>query len=175
MKIEEQVIDIDGSCRDVNFPDVDIMQAIALLNHVLGFCELNSASDSEGNKLSAEEISNQLSKSDAETIVSYWKCQGLISQVQLFLSWNNKSKIFIELTFFPQDVDKEAYSLEKFKEWLKPFLVALNTKTYFVRYENASWLYGDTNEFSGVIFSSSPHENNSYQAPPVDCQKRRDF
>ena len=33
MEIEAQIIDEDGSCRDVNFPDVDKKQAIALLKH----------------------------------------------------------------------------------------------------------------------------------------------
>jgi hypothetical protein len=68
--------------------------------------------------------------------------------------------VFVELTFFPQDVDKKAYSLKEFLKWLKPFLVSLNTSTYFVRYENASWKYGDTSEDSGVIFTNAQYAIN---------------
>lgn len=154
MEIEEQVIDVDGSCRDVNFPDVGRSEAITLLNQAQTNCELKSATDSEGDEISVDEMIERLSSSEAETIVSYWTCQGLISQVQLFFFWNKDSNVFIELTFFPQDVDKKEYSLKEFLKWLKPFLVSLKTSAYFVRYENASWKYGDTSETSGVIFTN---------------------
>jgi hypothetical protein len=160
MDIEEQVIDIDGSCRDVNFPDIDRPEAIALVSQAQTNCELKNATDSEGTGISVTEIIARLSSSEAETIVSYWTCQGLISHVQLFFSWGKGSKVFVELTFFPQDVDKKAYSLKEFLKWLKPFLVLLNTSTYFVRYENASWKYGDTSEDSGVIFTNAQYAIN---------------
>ena len=160
MEIEEQVIDIDGSCRDINFPDVGRSEAISLLNLMKTSCELRNANDSEGNEITSKEIIERISSSDTETIFSYWLCQGLVSQVQVFLSWANNSKIFVEITFFPQDVDAEGYSLDCFLGWLKPFLVSLNTNTYFVRYENASWNYGDTTKTSGVIFSNSEYAIN---------------
>lgn len=160
MNIEEQIIDIDGMCRDINFPDTDLLYVIAMIKYLEGFCELGSASDLEGNELTVGDIILKLTKSESETISSGWRCQGLISQIQLLLSWQNKSKVFIELTFFPEDIDSKTYSLESFKNWLKPFLVALNTKTFFVRHENVSWLYGDTSEFSGIIFTNSEHSIN---------------
>ena len=160
MKIEDQVIDIDGSCRDINFPDVGRSEAISLLNHMKTTCELKNGNDTEGNEISAEEMIKRISSSDTETIFSYWLCHGLVSQVQLFLSWTDGSKIFVEITFFPQDVNKEKYSLETFLGWLKPLLASLNTSTYFVRYENASWNYGDTSETSGVIFTNSQYAIN---------------
>ncbi len=160
MEIEKQVIDIDGSCRDVNFPDVDRTQAIALLKYVQSFCSLKNATDSEGDNLSVEEMRERLSSAVTETIVSYWECQGLISHVQLFFSWRDRLKVFVELTFFPQDIDEQNYSLETFITWLRPILVALNINTFYVRYENASWVFGDTSESSGVIFSNSQYAIN---------------
>ncbi len=74
MDIEEQIIDKDGSCRDINFPDVNESQAIALLAYVQASCKLSGASDSEGNELAITEISDRLSSSDSETIVSGWVC-----------------------------------------------------------------------------------------------------
>ncbi len=142
------------------FPDVNESQAIALLAYVQASCKLSGASDSEGNELAITEISDRLSSSDSETIVSGWVCHGLISQIQLFFSWHNTSKIFIELTFFPQDVDNKLYSLESFNDWLKPLLLALNTSIYYVRYENVSWEFGDTREGSGVIFTNSQYAIN---------------
>ena len=160
MHLEELIIDVDGSCRDINFPDVGRSEAISLLNLMKVSCDLRNASDSGGNELSADGVTERLSTSESETIVSYWTCQGLISQVQVFFYWNNHKSIFVELTFFPQDVDSRVYSLEKFFNWLKPILVSLNTSTYFVRYENASWKYGDTSETSGVIFTNTQYAIN---------------
>ena len=160
MEIEKQIIDIDGSCRDINFPDVGRSEVISLLNQLNTSCGLKYGNDSEGNEISAKEITERVSLSDKGTIFSYWVCQGLVSQVQLFLSWTNDSKISVEITFFPQDVDTKTYTLENFLQWLKPFLVSLNTTTYFVRYENASWKYGDTSETSGVIITNSQYAIN---------------
>ena len=160
MDAEAQVVDVDGSCRDVNFPDVDRAEAIALIKRVQPFCGLRDASDSEGKELSPNEIVERLSSTVSETIVSYWVCQGLISQIQLFFSWQENSRIFVELTFFPRDVDIGSYSLRGFLEWLRPFLVALNTSSYYVRYENASWVFGDTGDASGVIFTNAEYPVN---------------
>lgn len=160
MRLEEQIIDVDGSCRDINFPDVGRSEAISLLKLMKVSCELRNASDSGGNELSADGVTECLSTSESETIVSYWTCQGLISQVQVFFYWNKDASIFVELTFFPQDVDSRVFSLETFLDWLKPILVSLNTSTYFVRHENASWKYGDTSETSGVIFTNAQYAIN---------------
>ena len=160
MDIEEQVIDIDGSCRDVNFPDVERAEVITFLDYINELSALDNAYDSEGNELTISKLKETISSSKSETIFSYWHCKGLISQIQIFFSWKNNSKIFIEITFFPQDIDSTLYSLEKFKSWLKPILLALNVRIYFVRYENASWKFGDMSETSGVIFSYKQYDIN---------------
>ena len=160
MRIESQIVDIDGSCRDVNFPDSAMGKAIDLINYIESFSTLRSASNAEGGELTTKEIKSLISSSATQTISSGWECHGLISQIQIFLNWVEIDEIFIELTFFPNDVNEKAYSLEAFKAWLKPFLVALNTDTYFVRYENVSWKYGDTSKDSGVIFTNKECELN---------------
>ncbi|WP_312956359.1 hypothetical protein [Pseudomonas songnenensis] len=160
MDAETQVIDVDGSCRDVNFPDVNSAEAIALIKSVQRFCRLRDAFDSEGKELSPSELVDRLSSSGSQSIVSYWLCEGLVSQIQLFFSWQEGSKIFVELTFFPQDVDRGAYSLKSFLDWLRPFLVALKESAYYVRYENASWVFGDASDASGVIFTNAQYPIN---------------
>jgi hypothetical protein len=160
MDAEAQVVDVDGSCRDVNFPDVNSAEAIALIRSVQRFCTLRDAFDSEGKELSPSDIVKRLAAPGRQTIVTYWMCQGLISQIQLFFSWQESSRVFVELTFFPQDVDRGAYSLKSFLEWLRPFLVALNESAYYVRYENASWVFGDDGNASGVIFTNAQYPIN---------------
>lgn len=132
MRLDEQLIEIDGSCRDINFPDVDQLKAMALLEHIKSFCCLENATDSEGNNLSADEIEKRMSFSLRETITSCWKGEGLISQIQVFFHWINQSEIMIELTFFPDDIDQKEFNVDKFLVWLKPVLVALKSREYYV-------------------------------------------
>ena len=160
MEIEEQLLDVDGSCRDVNFPDVDHSQAIELVKYIQSFSVLDNAIDPEGHQLSVEEVEKSLSFSSSETIVSYWRCEGLVSQVQLFFSWSNPSGVYVELTFFPNDIVHDLFSLREFLDWLKPILIALETNEYYVRYENVSWEYGDVSRTSGVIFTNSQYAVN---------------
>jgi len=154
MEIEEQIIDIDGSCRDINFPDVSSSEAVSLFEYINNKYKLLKATDTEGEEVSSQEAIELLNSSSSQNIISIWECTGILSQIQLFYSWQNKSKIFIELTIFPQDFNSEVYSLKEFKIWLKPILIALNTNIFYVRYENASWKYGDTSQDSGVIFTN---------------------
>ncbi len=160
MELEKQIIEFDGSCRDINFPDVDKFKAIALLEHIKSFSILECADDEDGNEVSADEIKNLLSSSSRKTIFSFWKSEGLISGIQLFFLWANQSEIFIELTFKPDHINQKLFNINEFLNWLKPILAALNTKEYYVRYENASWEYGDIGEDSLVIFSNAQYPIN---------------
>lgn len=160
MNIEEQLLDVDGSCRDINFPDTDYSKAIALLKLIVSFSDLESAFDKEGQELSIEGIERNLLSIRQDAIISCWKCKGIISHIQLFFSWIKRAEVFVELTFFPDDVDKINFSIHKFLNWLRPILLALDTDEYFVRYENVSWKYGDTSEYAGVIFSNLQYNIN---------------
>jgi len=131
------------------------MEAISLFDYINNNYKLLKATNTEGEEISSHEAINLLNSSSTDNIISIWQCTGILSQIQLLYSWKNNSKIFIELIIFPQDFNKEAYSLKEFKIWLKPILITLNTSIFYVRYENASWKYGDINQDSGVIFTNN--------------------
>lgn len=160
MNIEEQVIEVPGPGREVNFPRVGRSEAIAVLKHAESIGVFGTAYMSEPREIDVKEIAERLSSCDAEAIVSSWTSDGLVSQFKLGFAWNEPQEISVTLSFLPQDVDRGAYSLNAFLDWLKPFLAALGTDTYFVRYGSYPWEYGDTGETSGVIFTSSDYPIN---------------
>ena len=153
--VESQIIDDDGSCRDINFPDVTSPKAIALLELIKSFCTLDDASNNTGDKLDVSQLENSIASLPSDSITSRWSSSRLIKHLQLFFSWDNADKVFIEITFFPNDVDRQSFSLVAFQDWLGPILKSLDTTEYYVRYENASWKYGDTGKYSGVIISNA--------------------
>jgi hypothetical protein len=114
MGLEEELTGFDGSCRDINFPDVDQFKATALLEHIRSFCILECADDEDGKEVSADEIKNCLSSSPRKTIFSFWKSKGLISRIQLFFLWANRSEIFIEITFSPDHIDQKTFNINDF-------------------------------------------------------------
>lgn len=160
MSIEEQVIEVPGPGREVNFPRVGRSEAIAVLKHAESIGAFETAYMSEGREIEVAEIIERLSSCDAEGILAGWTSDGLVSEFQLSFFWDEDTAISVALSFVPQDVDRGAYSLNAFLDWLKPFLVALDTDTYFVRYGSYPWEYGDTGETSGVIFTSSEYPIN---------------
>jgi len=160
MNIEENIADIDGSCRDINFPDVEKIKIESLLKYLESKFVLERATNSEGTELSIEELHSTLNNSDKQTIINHWKSDGLIKHFQFMFFWEENSKVFLELTFFPDELDGKLYNLYSFLYWLKPILVTLGIKEYYVRYENASWQYGDVSDGSGVIFTNIQHAIN---------------
>ena len=161
MNTADKIIDIDsGSCRDINFPDSNSLKAISLIKYINGSNVLLKATNSEGATLSAKDILESLKSSEKQSIHTIWESKNLISNLQIFFSWRERTKISIEITFFPKDINIKLYSLNNFNDWLKPILISLDTNIFYVRYENASWEYGDTSKDSGVIYTNNEHKIN---------------
>ena len=61
--------------------------------------------------------------------------------------------MFAELTFFPDDVDAQRFTLSDFLETLAGFVHAAQSREYYVRFEDAAWRHADGNARQSVIFS----------------------
>ena len=83
MTIEEQILDADGSCRDVNFPDVEREDALSLLRFVVGLGSVDSAYDDSGEPIDELQIEERLTESRSNTLVTNWILSGLVSHIQL--------------------------------------------------------------------------------------------
>ena len=71
---------------------------------------------------------------------------------QLFVCVDNDAP-FMELTFFPDDIVERDDPLPAVVRFLNHLCDGTSVSNYFVRYENVSWVSGDTGPNSGVIFT----------------------
>ena len=152
ISIEEQILDKDGTCRDIAFPIISVEGASKLLDLFATSFNLNVARDLEGETLSISQAQRYIDTAVSGMIHAIWQSSELITHIQLFLDWENRD-FSAEITFFPDDIIQERFSMERFYQFLEPIVQAANSEKFYVRYENASWNIGDTGKGSGVIFS----------------------
>lgn len=154
-QIENEILDQDGSCRDINIQDITFARTLSVLDCLKNIYQLKSAVNAEGEDitscLACGQVDEELEKKQNHIHATYQNNEALITNLQVFVEWNNSKKVFIEFTFFPEDVCNW-FSFDAFINFISPFIEASDSKDFFVRYENASWEYGDTSPLSGVIY-----------------------
>jgi|GEM_PF-2009803 len=153
--IEDQILYRDGSCRDINIDDVDLKSASKIINCFYQIYANQRCTNDRGDCLSVSiqnrAIELELSNYPNSLHFVFEDEEKLIKNLQIFMCSDKSKKVFVEVTFFPEDVSCE-FTLESFKKFMKPLIERSNTSCYYLRYENASWEYGDTSNGSGVIF-----------------------
>jgi hypothetical protein len=104
-----------------------------------------SASDQEGREFTRP-LAASVSKSarDGGFIhLVFGRGPGIIKRLQVFVSGNNDGSPFVELTFFPDDVELTQELRRDFIEWANAMQRHFRARRYFARHENASWQFGD--------------------------------
>jgi hypothetical protein len=122
------------------------------------FCADN-AFNGDGVDLTAALASKNFSEAlygDSGSLHSYWSSgRGLLSSFQIFLSWpESGSDVFVELTFFPEDVNPTEFEITKFAALTEQWCQTLGAAAFFVRWENASWQQFDASA-PDVFFTRS--------------------
>lgn len=166
MEIERQILDEDGSLRDINVDNIDASKACDLIGHFLKDYSLyNVYSSSLDGDLEdkallkvAKKINLRFKLFEGEgegKAVLLWKNEkALIKHFQIYFDWFEFDDISVELTFSPEDIDVDRFSMNVFIDFLRPIINVTGTKKVFARYENVNWEYGDVDQYSGVIFYS---------------------
>ncbi|MEQ1842466.1 MAG: hypothetical protein ABL994_18860 [Verrucomicrobiales bacterium] len=153
--IENCILDKDGSCRDITMDDVDVQAAREIVSFLLRSYTLTHSINREGDELAhgatIVSIEKEFAKAENTLFIYLESSADLISRLLVTLHWLNLQEVSCELTFFPEDV-RRPFSLSLFKEFLEPILEIAQPDGYFVRYENASWAYGDTSKEGGMIY-----------------------
>jgi len=75
----------------------------------------------------------------------------LLSHLQVFIFCENDGSPFVEFTFFPEDVKDSPDLPAAFIGFVKELQRQAGASGYFVRFENASWSFGDCSHGSGVF------------------------
>lgn len=154
--IVTSLLDRDGSCRDLNFEAptwAGVEQLLALLEASFGEV---SGTDQEGKGLeppfrqSAFAVAHK--RGHAHLLLKGGA--GLIKNLQVFVCSEEGGSPFVELTFFPGDVEPTASLRTDFISWAAQMQSLLEARRYYARYENALWQFGDIGAQSGVFLVS---------------------
>ncbi|MBQ4810310.1 hypothetical protein J8M20_03140 [Pseudoalteromonas luteoviolacea] len=151
--ITRDLFDQDGSCRDFNFKAKKLEHIVALIawfqeryNTLSCYGDLGEFSDFS----SCNTRLTTLCPSQYVQII----CQDtstLIKHIQVFLYIEDNGNIDVEISFFAQDIDRSQFELGPFLALLKTWQILAQADIGYLRYEDASWHFGDKND---VIYIS---------------------
>ena len=154
-QIEKEILDRDGSCRDVDIEEVSFERAKDVVESLKQVYQVTSAVNSGGEDVEEsikEGKIHELFKNRPNSIHATFENEmALVSHMQLYLFWDQSEKVSVEFTFFPESV-VGSFSFSLFDQFITRFVAASGSSEYFVRYENASWKYGDLSPEGGVIY-----------------------
>ena len=140
--IRDYLLDADGSSRDITFTPVNQDRMIAFLEVLRVSHQPDSLRDSESEDvlplLGGSEWSRMFT-SDSGYLHGCWSSAASpLPRLQTFIDWD-AGGYCLEISYFPQDVDAESFSVSGFRELIEGWRATLGASDYFVRYENASW------------------------------------
>jgi hypothetical protein len=147
----------DGSCRDLNFEAPTWAGVDALLASLEGASEEVGGTDQNGEcllppfRLSALAVTQKHMSAHLFFKIG----TGLIKNLQVFVCSEEDASPFVELTFFPEDVEQTSSLRSDFIAWVQQMQLRLGARRYYARYENASWQFGDIGAQSGVFLVSN--------------------
>lgn len=140
-----------GSCRDLTFSALTDQQAKSL---VFWLCEIYPETEVNAySSIDSAEIEPTMffgSKFHSMHI-SAKSSVSVVQRLQLFLFREKDGSFFSELTFFPEDVLTKGNLLQMINNWLDGIVEKVKPTEYYLRFENASWTFGEVSEYSGVI------------------------
>ena len=151
----EGLLDTDGSCRDVNFHPLTLVDCAKIVQRVFAVATDCTAYDSNGDPLPFDAsafVDSAARIPSAHAALS--NVAGLFTHLQCFAGADDDGA-FLELTFFPDDFTYSGDPLVAIVRFLNSLCADTSVAEYFVRYENVSWTLGETGFGTGVIFTRS--------------------
>ncbi|MEQ9466394.1 MAG: hypothetical protein RLN88_03230 [Ekhidna sp.] len=141
----------DSSLIDITFSRLSLNKAKASIEWIHCIYPNGKATLSQGVKPSYTIPDNLLEKDFDYLMIEVENIEEPIKKLQFFLS-PEENDYFLEITFSPDDLGNESNLLENLSIWFEKLEDFINPLEYYVRWENASWNYGDEGLGSGVLF-----------------------
>jgi hypothetical protein len=157
-KLRDALLDVDGSCRDITYDGASWDGIGKLLLHLRKhYSKMKGSRSPLGedvtSALLADEMPSVLPKEpDTFCLLVAEDSSAMISHLQIFVAREKDDSPFIEMTFFPQDLRASDDLVQRFRDLADNWAQLLDASKYYVRYENASWKFGDCSFGSGVVF-----------------------
>lgn len=149
-----QLLDCDGSCRDINFDRLDWHGAVAMVESLLSESSNPTATDGDGRSLDMADIGAagicRCAQNTSSCHLMLTDVAQLFHSLQVFVCPDDDGSPFVELSFFPDDV-LPTFTSQTLIDKVIQLATVGHANDFFVRYENASWEFGTTGEGTGVI------------------------
>ena len=159
--IDSALLDVDGSCRDMNFDRATWHGVRSLIRQVAADFEdmrVGSTSlDSPGVQVADVNVAVDLVEQNGGFLqILLNGGTNIVRHLQVFASAVPEGPPWVELSFFPEDVLPKPSPEGPFIGWADAVSNTLGASRYFVRYENASWTFGDLTPTAGVFLVRVP-------------------
>jgi len=135
------ILDCDGSCRDVTFTPTTRSAAALFVQSIASQYATRSSNDNNGVDRSVQlDTDDPFAGIDGFIHIGFDGGTGLLPNLQLFIDHDRETnKYCVEVSFFPQDINRDLFSLASFLSVVDDWNSILKSDDYFIRYENASW------------------------------------
>lgn len=152
----ECLLDQDGSCRDINFETPTWLGVFRLVSQLeTQFTSVCLGTSTFTEFQDAASAMSHVQSDGGHAQLLFREGNGFLAELQLFVSVEEDGTPFVEITFFPKDVIPMPSLSSAFITWVREAREALYSCRSFVRYENASWTFGDLGPNSGVFIVSN--------------------
>ena len=153
--VKESLLETYGACIDVTFVAPTWQGVQTLLDELWASYTKISATNGDYEYVDNPESSSVTAwaRETPHLHVVLENGDGLIRRLQVFLSPEPEGP-FVELTFFPEDIDHSSDLAQAFVAWADAKCASTGARSYFARQENASWKFGDVGPNSGVFLAS---------------------
>jgi hypothetical protein len=154
--VEGALLDVDGSCRDLNVDRASWVGIRTLVDKLRADFEtvtVGSASDGidESSAVTVGQALNTVESRGGYVQLLFKGGSNILTHLQIFVAVGVDEPLFLEVTFFPQDLRPKTALFDAFTSWASDLCETVGGTRYFVRYESASWQFGDAGPNSGVF------------------------
>lgn len=146
-KIKENILNNDGSFRDITFTPTNELGLINLLKFLFTYFKLNEASNIEGKSIIDKIVEYKVFEVSEYCHTTWTSIDYQVKEIQLFIDFDPYLESFAcELSFHPADISSLTFNFELFLSQIELLASDSDIEDYFIRYENLNWELYDRND-----------------------------
>ena len=159
-EIYKKITGKEGFCRHITFGGVNWLGIESFIQKVADLyssikCLAWQPKEYEPIEVDYKDILNSLKKAWALAEIYVEDTNNILQQLQIDISVDEDVQPLLELTYYPEDINLEPENIDSFINLVEDWYNTLKAKTFFVRYTNGMWDFGDASQESGVIYTSN--------------------
>jgi hypothetical protein len=161
--VEESLLDWDGTARDVNFEAPTWTGVGNLLARLERSYRLSRIEDHEGKEVASPLPASVVAtaKNGGYIHLVFRDGPAPIKHLQVWVEQHDNGSPFVELTFWPDDLEPSESLGQDFITWAESMRKLLQARRFFARYDSQGWELGDIRPNEGVFFVSGEDDKDA--------------